>query len=171
MQLKSIAEDCWPTGTDPGALLTKVNRALARLLLDESFATALYAVVDVRSGCLTYASAGHPSPLLLHAAGGSFTKLSGSGAPLGIIADMEYESVESQLEPGGMLLAYTDGATEVPDAQGAFLGEVGLATLALEERRHGDRNLLERVYVRVKESCGEVSLPDDLTLLSVSRRA
>jgi len=170
MQLRSIGEDCWQVGTEPGAFLTKANRALARFVLDESFATALYVVVDRRSGRLVYASAGHPAPLRLVADDGSYTKLAASGAPLGIIADMEYESVQSQLDPGDMLLAYTDGATEVPDAQGAFLGEGGLARLALQERGRGAVELLERIYVRVKQACGEVSLPDDLTLLSVARQ-
>jgi phosphoserine phosphatase RsbU/P len=171
MQLRTIAEDCWQVGADPAAFLAKANHALSAFALDEIFATALYLVIDERSGRVAYASAGHPPPLRLPADGGPSTKLAASGAPLGIIADMEYESVESQFEPGDMLLAYTDGATEVTDAQGGFLGEDGLARFALEERRNGDTDVLKRIYVRIKQACAEVSLADDLTLLSVARRA
>jgi serine phosphatase RsbU (regulator of sigma subunit) len=167
MQLKSIAEGCWELGAEPSAFLGRMNNELARFVVVESFATAFYGVLDAASGRFAFASAGHP-PALRLTASGEAPKLETMGAPLGIIEDHEYEGGEAELEPGDMVLSYTDGATEVPDAEGVFLGEDGLAALALEERQHGDRGILERVYQRVKESCAKVVLPDDLTLLSVT---
>lgn len=170
MQLRGIGEECWEVGTDPSAFLTRASSRLARFVLDESFATALYGVVDAATGRLAYASAGHPPLLRLSGDGGSFSRLEARGTPLGIKAGHRYESADCTLEPCDLLLAYTDGATEIPDGEGRLLGEEGLGRIAVEERRRGEEELLERIYERVKRACGEVALPDDFTLLSVAYR-
>jgi sigma-B regulation protein RsbU (phosphoserine phosphatase) len=169
MQLRSIAESCGSLAADPAAFMGAVNDELAKYVVAESFATALYAVFDAKSGEVGYVSAGHPPALHLAAGSAGAAKLEGRGAPLGIVEEYEYEAGSVQLAPGDLLLAYTDGATEVPDADGSFLGEDGLAALLAEERAGGERLLLERLYERVKEACGRVSLPDDVTLLSARR--
>jgi sigma-B regulation protein RsbU (phosphoserine phosphatase) len=168
MQLRSIAGGSAMVAGDPAAFIGAVNDELAKYVLAESFATAFYAVVDSHSGAVTYASAGHPPALHLAGAGGEVTKLEAKGAPLGIIEEYEYENSVAELAPGDILLTYTDGATEVPDGQGRFLGEEGLARLLTEEWRKGRRLLLERIYEQVKEACGSVSPPDDITLLSAT---
>jgi PAS domain S-box-containing protein len=170
MQLKSIADGCWGMGADPSAFLAELNAELAKFVTAESFATALYAVVDGRSGWVSYASAGHPPALHLSADADAVAELHHRGIPLGMMPDTQYEAHEAHLGEGDMLLAYTDGAVEVPGETGQLLGTGGLGSLALEERTHGDVPLLERLYERVKEACSEVVLPDDLTLFSVAYR-
>lgn len=96
----------------------------------------------------------------------------GKGVPLGILPGQEYECHTSALEPGDVVLLYTDGAAEVTDEEGRMLGSEGLAAFLEEETGDGTGQgeaLLERLYKRVKEHCAAVSLPDDLTLLSLSR--
>jgi sigma-B regulation protein RsbU (phosphoserine phosphatase) len=170
MQLRSIAESSAGLAGDPAAFVGAINDELAKYVVAESFATALYTLVDADTGEVTFASAGHPPALHLAADTRDVAKLEGRGAPLGIIEEYAYDSGHAQLAPGDLLLAYTDGATEVPDAEGAFLGEDGLAALLAEERAKGDRLLLERLYERVKSSCGQVTLPDDVTLLAIARQ-
>ena len=170
MQLRSIAESCRSLAASPAEFMGAVNDELAKYVVAESFATALYVVVDPRNGRFSYASAGHPPALHLAAATGRVRRMEGKGAPLGIIEEYEFDSCPGELAPGDLLLAYTDGATEVPDTEGRFLGDAGLGRLLSEENAQGRRLLLERLYERVKESCGRVSLPDDITLLSIARQ-
>jgi serine phosphatase RsbU (regulator of sigma subunit) len=167
MQLKSIADGSWGSGADPSAFMNRMNAELAKFVTDESFATALYLVVDARSGWLTYASAGHPPALHLAAGTGATSLLHHKGLPLGMFEDTQYEAHETHLERGDMLLAYTDGAVEVPDDQGRLLGEDGLQALAIQQRARGGTGMPERLFERVKEACGNVVLPDDLTIVSL----
>ena len=94
---------------DPAKILTKVNRLLQ--LLDSSVATALVAVVDPYSLTLTYASAGHPAPIV---AGKSAPAqaLSYGSLPLGVSPNTEYRSFSKSLARDDVVVFYTDGITE-----------------------------------------------------------
>ena len=87
--------------------------------------------------------------------------------PLGIVSDEDYDAGTMTLEKGDLLLFYTDGATEVTDKEGKMLGPEGLAELLKREVTLGDKDLLERLYRRVLDHCAEVSLSDDVLLLSL----
>ncbi len=172
MQLKSMARGWGSIAGSPGEFMAALNADLAEFVVAEAFATAFYAVLDVAKGELTFANAGHPHPLHYRWAEGSAAELTGEGVPLGILSGQDYQRHTAALAPGDLVLLYTDGAVEVPDRSGQMLGTDGLAELVVEEldaRELPREDLLERLYERIEARCAAVSLPDDLTLLSLSR--
>jgi sigma-B regulation protein RsbU (phosphoserine phosphatase) len=96
----------------PAGLLGYVNRQLCRKQL-EGFVTAFLAFYDPATRRLTYASAGHPPPLVRAASGGRVKRLSdASGYPLGVDASHRFVQASLPLHQGAKLLFYTDGITE-----------------------------------------------------------
>jgi PAS domain S-box-containing protein len=95
----------------PADVLTRTNAAVCQLLPD-AVATAFYAVLDLSTGDLAYANAGHP-PALLDSGDGHVGYLNGaSGAMLGVTTDTDYTASHRRLPPGARLLLYTDGLIE-----------------------------------------------------------
>ena len=81
-------------------------------LLPDAVATVFYAVLDLSTGDLAYANAGHP-PALVDSGDGHVDYLDlASGAMLGVSADMDYTVAHRNLPPGASLLLYTDGLIE-----------------------------------------------------------
>lgn len=82
---------------------------------EEGFATAVHVAVDLTSGDYTVASAGHPPPLHLHAGAGRLDVVDTVGSPaLGVVDDLPYRPRYGRLEPGDVLLLYTDGLVDTP---------------------------------------------------------
>ncbi|HEX3963780.1 MAG TPA: SpoIIE family protein phosphatase [Trebonia sp.] len=95
----------------PQDVLRRTNAAVCQLLPD-AFATVFYGVLDLSTGDLTYANAGHP-PALLDSGDGYVGYLDGaSGAMLGASEDTDYTASHRRLAPGARLLLYTDGLIE-----------------------------------------------------------
>jgi sigma-B regulation protein RsbU (phosphoserine phosphatase) len=108
----------------PGKVLTQVNSLLGRRSIP-GFVTAFLGFLDTEAGVLTYASAGHPAPLLSVA--GSVRSLDVVPAPpLGALPGTSYSHSVYRLPEATALLLYTDGLTEAR-RDGAFYGEEGLA--------------------------------------------
>ncbi|SCL51355.1 Signal transduction histidine kinase [Micromonospora citrea] len=98
-------------GFDPGESLTRLNR-LVGTTEGRSFATVVCLWFSPRTGRLRYASAGHPSPLLIRGDDVAFLHDRALGPPVGAIPEASYRTVEGELTPGSRLLLYTDGLIE-----------------------------------------------------------
>ncbi|SCL48991.1 SpoIIE family protein phosphatase [Micromonospora peucetia] len=98
-------------GFDPGESLTRLNR-LVDTTEGRSFATVFCLWFSPRTGRLRYASAGHPSPLLIRGDDVVFLHDRALGPPIGAIPDTTYRTVEGELAAGSRLLLYTDGLIE-----------------------------------------------------------
>lgn len=171
MMLKGMEEQALPHAAEPARFMAAMNAELSRYVVDESFATAFYAVVDTADGRVRYTNAGHPAPMHFHDTDRSVTELDTHGLPLGIVADGGYAEGEAQLAPGDMLLCFTDGIIEVHDRQKKMLGPPWLAD-ELRRYAHGaGEGLLERIYRDALNACGDVMLPDDVLMLSIARKA
>ena len=96
---------------DPAGVLQSTNRALA-WLLPEALATVIYATLDLDTGSLSYASAGHPPPLLSYGPGHAEYLDNPVGTMLGVPGGGGFASVRLSLSPGAGLLLYTDGLIE-----------------------------------------------------------
>ena len=153
----------------PGEVLAQVNETLLAQIPSNMFVTCFYAVLDPRSGSLTYANAGHDLPYLWH--GGAAEELRARGMPLGLMPKMSYEEKETVLDAGEAALFYSDGLVEAHDPEGEMFGFPRLQGLIAEhgkeERSLGD-SLLEELYSFVGEGWEQ---EDDITLLTLRRSA
>ncbi len=95
---------------EPGAILTAADRAL-RAEEPDRIVTAFVGVIDNVDGTLAYASAGHPAPLLRRA-DGTIVELTLGSLPLGLRERSDEASATVALEPGSIIVLYTDGLTE-----------------------------------------------------------
>lgn len=99
-----------------------VNRFLYESTGPESFVTAFYGVLDSLTNRFTYVNAGHNPPLLRHA-DGRIVYLQAGGPLLGVMKQAVYEKAVAHLEPGAILVMYTDGIVEAGGDVGEEYGE------------------------------------------------
>lgn len=150
---------------DPGQVLTRMNRALCGRF-ELAYVTAAFALIDPAARTLTYAAAGHPSPLLVRAAGG-VDSLDERGMVLGFLPDARYTSATVRdLAPGDRLVFYTDGITEASRDDGEFFGDRQFRDLlTLHLSQPADR-FLATLIDRARHWTG-ADFTDDVTVVVV----
>jgi serine phosphatase RsbU (regulator of sigma subunit) len=126
--VKSLFRSRAAWGVDPAEVLSIVNRELLPVLSDtEHFVTVFYASLDLESGALSYASAGHPPALLFRRRIGKVVELAAQGPALGVIESPEFVKGDTRLEEGDRLLLFTDGVSEARNIRGEGFGRDRLA--------------------------------------------
>jgi sigma-B regulation protein RsbU (phosphoserine phosphatase) len=158
--------------TNPAALLDHANDHFGAIGLPSrgAFITAFSGTLDSKAGRLTYSCAGHPSPRLLRAANGNVTPIAGATSfPLGILDNPPRHAEETvELEPGDLLLLYSDGITEARSPSGEFFGEARLDQVLRELPRPASPNAAIQAITRAVDAfAGSVEPSDDQTLLAV----
>jgi sigma-B regulation protein RsbU (phosphoserine phosphatase) len=146
----------------PAGLLTLANEALVRRAIEARFATAVYAVLD-RRGRLTYSNAGHNPPFLVGKRG--VRRLECGGMVVGAFERTIFDEDTQQLEPGDVLLAYSDGLTEARNSGGEEFGEERVLSCVQENCALSPSDLMERLLSSVTEFSGGAAQADDLTML------
>jgi phosphoserine phosphatase RsbU/P len=109
-------------GGTPGDVLRQVNLFLNRIERSDQFVTALYGILDCRSGEFAYARAGHEPPLALSPDGQVERLPHKPGQPLGILEDIMLDETALIVAPGAALLLYTDGLTDCRNLAGEPFG-------------------------------------------------
>jgi len=153
----------------PGVILAQVNETLLARIPSNMFVTCFYAILDPKSGSLSYANAGHDLPYLRRR-GGDADELRARGMPLGLMSGMSYEEGEASLREEDSVLFYSDGLVEAHDPKGEMFGFPRLRALvaehgAEEERPLGDF-LMEGLHSFVGEGWEQ---EDDITVLTLKR--
>ncbi len=152
----------------PVAVSTVLHRAIWRTGGRRSFLTLFYALLDPATGEIDYVCAGHPFPLLRRASGAIEEPALGS-FPLGMRKTVKPASGRLCLEPGDLLLLFSDGLFEGVDRAGQAFGFDRLrAALA---RATGARAAHEQISAAFDSHVGVEPLADDLTLVVVERLA
>lgn len=149
-------------GAAPGAWLARVNEELCQTRLDGRFVCALVGQCDRRGGHARIAGAGFP-PALLHR-DGVFEEFASGGPPLGILADMRFDEHEVHIG-NGALYCFSDGATDVRDAQRRTIGAQGMRDLIATHARSSAEPRLRALISELKH----MRLVDDTTVLLIER--
>jgi len=166
--LEALAAGPIEMGESPAEICTKVCRWLYGRTLPAKYATMILAVLDPETHTLSYANAGH-NPGLLVTAGGKIQELGPSGPPVGLLPEGAYTDSEVQLEPGDLMLLYTDGITEASDPDDEEFGMERLARVS-KKRRQDDLELLaEAIQHDLDAFAKGIPYADDRTLVMLRR--
>ncbi|MFC0096123.1 SpoIIE family protein phosphatase [Micromonospora marina] len=147
-------------GYDPGEALTRLNR-LVHSAGSGSFATVVCLGFSPRTGRIRYASAGHPSPLLIRGDDVAFLHDRALGPPIGAIPGTAYPTAEGDLAPGSRLLLYTDGLIE--DRAAGIDAGLGQLRVDATTRAGHVADLVDAVMARVAGR----SRHDDVAVLAL----
>ncbi|MFI4987599.1 MAG: SpoIIE family protein phosphatase [Alphaproteobacteria bacterium] len=131
------------------------------------FVTVFAAVLDVTTGLIVYASAGHDSPFVLHGRGPALHLATVGGPPLGAVDDFPYPVGRHQLAPGELVLLYTDGVTEAIDQRGAFFTAARLQQLLASAPQGDPKAIIGFVQDNLRRFIGAAEHSDDITMLAV----
>jgi serine phosphatase RsbU (regulator of sigma subunit) len=153
---------------EPDASFTDISRLLHRRTPDDRFATAFLGILDVASGSLRYASAGHDPAALVRTDGG-IEWLQPTGLPLGLLPSAEYRADETRLEPGDTLVLYTDGHTEATDPDEEEFGRERLAAVCRSHRDQTPDEIAAAVTEATDAFTEGAPYADDRTLVIVHR--
>jgi serine phosphatase RsbU (regulator of sigma subunit) len=155
---------------DPGQTAAEINRHLCYLRPTAPFVTAFFANVDCDQGTLIYCNAGHFPPILLSADNRAET-LNNGGPLLGAVEHAAFESSKVRLDPGDIVVAYSDGVLECRNSAGEEFGMDRLLTAVQKARQRTAQETLVLLLAAVQDYANGNSLCDDLSLLVIQRNS
>jgi len=158
-----------PSSPEPAALVERLNQALVGNSPYNKFATVFYAELDPRAHTLEYVNGGH-NPALVFSSGG-VERLDPTGPLVGMLPQAEWSSRRIELEPGAVLLLYTDGITELTGEGEEEFGIGRLEVLLGKRLELGAQGLIDRICERLLEFKAEGPADDDSTMVVVRRLA
>ena len=167
MMAKNMIQNQAMAGHSPQEVLGTVNQLICENNKEEMFVTVWFGILDLGSGILTAANAGHEYPIIKTPDGPFEVFKDKHGFVLGTMEGMRYKEYELHLEPGAKLFVYTDGLSEAQNSEEELFGRnriVQALNSAMDESPEG---LLRAVDEAVGEFVGDAEQFDDLTMLCV----
>jgi phosphoserine phosphatase RsbU/P len=157
------------TETAPDAVLRRLNDSLAEGNEAALFVTMFCGYLDLSSGLFTYSNGGHCPPLLQR--DGEIRPIPmPRGALLGVFPGRPYQSLTLTLDPGDLLMVYTDGVTEAENTDGEPFGVQGCRSLLAEAGQGPLDALIQELRQSLRGFTSSQHLEDDCTLLLLRRR-
>jgi hypothetical protein len=155
-------------GLEGAELLSRLNVQIVKHAPASRFITLFVAMLDPVTGSLVYVNAGQNPPLLRRARG-SYERLCEGGIALGMFDRATYTTGGAILDPGDVLVMYSDGITEAENPAGEALDEGGLENIVNDRGWSSARELGWATFAAVEQHVDGRRLLDDLTVL-VARR-
>ncbi|MBN2011248.1 PP2C family protein-serine/threonine phosphatase [candidate division KSB1 bacterium] len=148
--------------------IERLNRVIHRSRLSTSFISLFYAEVE-SNGTVIYVNAGHPPPLLIGNDG--FDELNVSGLVLGPLPDIQLKRGFRALEPGDILVLYTDGLIERTNALGEQFGIGNLKNVVFDHRNKPARDIVAAIFDAAQKFGNDSKWLDDVTAVVVKKIA
>lgn len=149
-------------------VMGRLNRSIHHAVRGDRFITLVLIAIEKKSGEIRYVNAGHNPPFLVRASGET-EKLSVGGLLLGMFPEAAYESALLRMDPGDVLVLYSDGVTEARDERDDEFGEERLASFLREHRTMDPERLVESLIRAVHEFSSEGKPGDDVTVAVIRR--
>ncbi|MFO7541138.1 MAG: PP2C family protein-serine/threonine phosphatase, partial [Chloroflexota bacterium] len=159
-------------GREPAEALVLANRFIQEDSESDMFLSVVLGALDTGSSRFTFANAGHTHPLWWQAASQSCQTLQAPGVVLGVLSEVEIQEQSIQIEPGDMLLLFTDGVNE---AINDLYEEYSLARLeatfaqAAGQPEATAQSVTDVILADVHQFVGNTAQYDDITLVVVRR--
>ena len=171
----AVRASSWLAGsTEHEASSRRLNELLcARTSLDR-FASLFWSYYEPDEKALRYVNAGHPPPILLRRNGAGSAgaeRLEEGGPVLGVLPTAEYRQGTVPVRPGDLLVLYSDGVTEAPNASEEQFGEQRLLATMQDCSHKSAAEIRNEILSRVRSFIGEKEVQDDLTLVVVRFQA
>lgn len=148
---------------DLALLMSRVNRLVYESSASNRYATFFFGIYDPATRLLRYVNAGHNPPYVLRH--NELHALEGGGPVIGLLPDAPFEECEITLEPGDLLLAYTDGISEALNTQEQEWGEERMVAAARERLPEDASSILRHIVMEADRFVAAAPQHDDMTLL------
>ena len=154
-------------GKSPAQILADTNAAICSNNHEEMFVTVWLGILELSTGKLTAANAGHEYPVFKNASGQFELVKDKHGFVIGGIDGARYKEYELQMEPGSKLFLYTDGVPEATDAEQTLFGTERMLAALNKKADAKPEDILEQVHSDVNSFVKDAEQFDDLTMLCV----
>lgn len=172
--LRGLMEEMKPCAMDPPRFLGEVSRSFYSVLRrteETILATGFYLVADAKAGELRFASAGHPSPLIMDRRHGMARALYEGRGPrgpaLGLFPETVYQEARSAFAPGDLLALYTDGICEATSVGGEEFGLERMRGVMQSRWQRPLGEIFDAVLAAVEDFTGTQTFEDDVCLVGV----
>ena len=155
-------------GLAPAELMTRANNLIMADQRSNMFATTFIGYLEASTGTMKFASAGHNPPILYRSRAQTCQYLEAPGVALGVFPDPLFEERCETIEPGDVLVLYTDGITEAIDEKGDEFGEDRLEAITSLYFECSAQEIKDRILEAVTRFSGGTVI-DDETLIVVKR--
>jgi serine phosphatase RsbU (regulator of sigma subunit)/pSer/pThr/pTyr-binding forkhead associated (FHA) protein len=148
----------------PSPLITRLNLGLFRRAIESRFLTTFYGML-APNGAFTYCNAGHNPPLLVSRSG--IRRLDKGGVVLGLFEQATFEEETVNLEPGDLIVAFSDGVTEAMNPESEEFSDERLVACATQHRGKTPQQVLDALLADVQKFCAGATQSDDVTAVLV----
>ena len=167
MVSKILIQNIAMMGNSPAEVLRFVNNQLCMDNHEDMFVTVWYGCLDLETGVLEAANAGHEYPIFKYPNGRFELMKNKHGLVIGAMEGARYKSYELQMEPGSKLFLYTDGVPEATNANNELFGIDRLVQTLREKETGTPKEILAHVDSVVKDFVKDAPQFDDLTMLCI----
>lgn len=154
---------------DVAATIARANNVLSRDNASSMFATAFYAVLNLRTGVMEYCNCGHNAPFLILPSGET-RSFPATGLPLALYADRTPAVARFTLSHSDIFVLFTDGVTEAMNASQEELGEAAFVEALAGSRLLPVAEIVSRIFSAVDSFAQGAEQTDDITCLAIRRR-
>jgi sigma-B regulation protein RsbU (phosphoserine phosphatase) len=153
---------------DLGSFMSRLNKATCAKCPSNRFITFFFCILDTNTGDLAFANAGHNPPILVRKSGQA-EMLEGGGPVLGILPIAPYREMHTRLEPGDMLVLYSDGVTEANNLNHDEYDEPRFIEVLTANREKPAVDIVDSVTRSLAEFAAGAPQADDITLVVAKR--
>jgi sigma-B regulation protein RsbU (phosphoserine phosphatase) len=162
---KTLIKSYSEVESSPSRIMEKVNNDLSQDNPNCMFVTLFIGLLDISTGSLAYANAGHNPPIILGRESGTYYLKGISGPVAGAMEQTQYKELGITLSPGEGIFLYTDGITEAMDTDKNIFSDERLLQLLQSSQYTGAKETIENVKKDVSQFTADAPQSDDITML------
>ena len=160
--LRTLAEEL---PENPDRVLNNVNQRMVSYTDGSHFVTVFYGILDPEKNELVYSNAGHNPAIHLKAANGEMKMLKNTGMPLGLFDDQDWQQRKIQLDPGDLVVMYTDGVTDAQNPLYELYGMERFTNTVRANRKSPPAELEKLVLEDIDRFLDGAPQPDDMAMV------